>query len=89
MSRHGVRRRVMAATVAIAAVAGTAGLALADPPADFTVSSTRLAPGQAATFTAQAACAAPVTCTWDFGDGASATGERGHARATRTRAPAR
>src|SRR3954447_8234679 len=74
MSGHGARRRAIAAAVGMAAAAGTAGLALADAPADFTVSPGRPVPGEAATFTAQAACAAPVTCTWDFGDGAGATG---------------
>ena len=74
MSRHGARRRAIAAVVGMAAAAGTAGLALADAPADFAVSGGRLAPGETATFTAQASCAAPVTCTWDFGDGAGATG---------------
>ena len=74
MSRHGARRRAIAAVVGMAAAAGTAGLALADAPADFTVSGGRLAPGETATFTAHASCAAPVTCTWAFGDGAGATG---------------
>jgi large repetitive protein len=73
MSRHGVRRRTFAAMVGIGVAGCFAGLALADPPADFAVSPDRPVRGEAATFTAQAECVAPVTCTWDFGDG-SATG---------------
>jgi PKD repeat protein len=75
MSRLGARRRTIAAMLgAGAAIAGSAGLALADPAADFAVSSERPAPGESVTFTAQAACAAPVTCTWDFGEGRDASG---------------
>jgi PKD repeat protein len=56
---------------------------LADPPASFTVSPDRPVLGEPAAFTAEAACAAPVTCTWDFGDGATAAGrEAAHAFST-------
>ena len=75
MSGHGARRWTIAALAGIgAAVAASAGLALADPPAGFTVSAERPVPGETVTFTAQAACAAPVDCAWDFGDGAGAAG---------------
>ena len=81
MSGHGVRRRTMGALLGVGvAVAASAGLALADPAADFAVSAERPVPGETVTFTAQAACAAPVECTWDFGDGNGAAGrEVGHA----------
>ena len=84
MSGHGRRRRTLAALVGIGvAVAGSAGLALADPPADFAASTDRPVPGEAVTFTAQADCEAPVACTWDFGDGDDAAGRE----ASRTRSP--
>ena len=75
MSGHGARRWTLAALAGIGvAVAASAGLALADPPAGFTVSAERPVPGETVTFTAQDACAPPVDCAWDFGDGAGASG---------------
>src|SRR3712207_2033902 len=80
MARHGMRRRWIAAAVGVGAAVCSAGLALADPPADFSVTPARPVPGETVAFAAQAACGAPVTCAWDFGDGATASGrEAAHA----------
>src|SRR5688500_13603878 len=86
MSRHGMRRRMIAAGVGIAVASAWAGLALADPPAPFTATPDRPVLGAPAGFRAEAACAAPVSCTWDFGDGAGAAGRE---RLTASRRPAR
>jgi PKD repeat protein len=51
-----------------------AGVALADPPARFAVSDDEPRVNQEVLFGAFAECGDPVVCTWDFGDGATATG---------------
>ncbi len=75
MDARGKARRRTTAVVALLLFGVLAGIALAEPPADFLVSNERPAVDERVEFLALANCGRRLDCAWDFGDGNGDSGQ--------------